>query len=302
MTDAAAPAPPDRAAAPEIRLVPLAGIDAEALPRDRSAAAPEALAELRDSILAHGVRQPIEIWEYSDADDKPDQPRYGLISGWRRLAAMRELHLSWEIAACSHIPALIRPAPSHEALLEAMVVENEIRADLSPWERARLLVTARDRGFFGTIDEAIAKLHRHVHRSKRARLRQLAILVEELDGCLHAPEALSQRQALRLAEACARGHADLLRATLASLGRVEPMMQWAALEPVLRDIDEIPDAPPSGPARPGRPRRMSQPRPGLVIRRERTRNGYALHFTGRDADSMLIDTVFDEIDRMFSPG
>ncbi len=47
--------------------------------------------------------------------------------------------------------------------------------------------------------------------------------------------------------------------------------------------------------------RCCRPRPGLTIRREQTLDGYSLHFTGRDADSGLLDTVFDEIDRLFGP-
>ena len=53
----------------------------------------------------------------------------------------------------------------------------------------------------------------------------------------------------------------------------------------------------TGPLGPGRPRRLSQPRP----RRERTRSGYALHFTGPNATDTLLDAVFDAIDRMFAP-
>ena len=54
-----------------------------------------------------------------------------------------------------------------------------------------------------------------------------------------------------------------------------------------------------GRPRAGRPSRVA--RPGLTIRREQTRDGYALHFSGRDADSGLLDAVIDEIDRLFGP-
>jgi ParB family chromosome partitioning protein len=51
-----------------------------------------------------------------------------------------------------------------------------------------------------------------------------------------------------------------------------------------------------------RPRRLlTLRRRGLRIRRERTREGWCLHFTGQDATGMLIDDVFSEIERMFSP-
>ncbi|MBP7001336.1 ParB N-terminal domain-containing protein [Amaricoccus sp.] len=288
--------------APEIRLIPIAEIDAEALLRDRGTPDPEGLAELRASVLVHGVRQPIEVWEAPEAADLPPGAfRFGLITGWRRLHVATALNAETGGLLCRTIPALIRPAPeTSEEGMVAMVEENEIRADLSAWERGRLIVRARDHGIFPTLDAAIEALYRNVGRNKRIRLRQLATVVEELDGLLHAPEGLSQRQALRLAEACQRGYADLIRAALSSLGRAARAAQWDALAPILREMDETPETP-AAVARPGRPRRLSEPRPGLVIRRERTRAGYSLHFNGPDATPLLIDAVFDEIDRLFSP-
>ena len=55
---------------------------------------------------------------------------------------------------------------------------------------------------------------RQPHRHKRARLRTIAHLAEDLDGYLTAPETLSLRQLLRLAPLIPRGYGDLLRATL----------------------------------------------------------------------------------------
>jgi hypothetical protein len=53
---------------------------------------------------------------------------------------------------------------------------------------------------------------------------------------------------------------------------------------------------------PTRPRRILQPRPDLTIRREQTRDGYSLHFTGRLATSDFCDRIFDEkIERMLAP-
>ena len=46
----------------------------------------------------------------------------------------------------------------------------------------------------------------------------------------------------------------------------------------------------------------AKPRPGLTIRREQTRDGYSLHFTGRDASSWLMDDVFGDIERMYGVG
>ncbi|MDP2063238.1 MAG: hypothetical protein Q8J98_09065 [Phaeovulum sp.] len=45
----------------------------------------------------------------------------------------------------------------------------------------------------------------------------------------------------------------------------------------------------------------SRPRQGLTIRRERTPEGYLLRFTGPEASGMMIDSVLDDIERMYAP-
>ena len=37
------------------------------------------------------------------------------------------------------------------------------------------------------------------------------------------------------------------------------------------------------------------------MRRERTRDGFILHVTGRDANTALINEIFDELERHFLP-
>ena len=63
-------------------------IDEEHFVRDRIAHDEDAFHELRSSIYASGQKTPIEVTVISD----PDEPlRYGLVSGWRRLHAIREI-------------------------------------------------------------------------------------------------------------------------------------------------------------------------------------------------------------------
>jgi hypothetical protein len=40
----------------------------------------------------------------------------------------------------------------------------------------------------------------------------------------------------------------------------------------------------------------------VAIRRERTPDGFILHVTGREASTMIINQVFDEVERWLSPG
>ncbi len=56
------------------------------------------------------------------------------------------------------------------------------------------------------------------------------------------------------------------------------------------------------PTSPNRPKRLSHPRAGVTIRRERTRHGFLLHITGRGATDVVITEVLDQIELMFSPG
>jgi ParB family transcriptional regulator, chromosome partitioning protein len=284
-----------------IQLIPLDAIDEAALTRDRAALDPDALMELRLSIAVSGLRMPIEVFEF----EEPDGPRrYGLISGFRRLAAFRALHgCARDKDRYAAVPAFVREPGSIADALNAMVEENAIRADVSPWEQAMVAITARDRRVFDTIEAAIDALYANLGRDKRRRLRTVAQLAEELDGHLTTPESLSQRQLLRLAAAAARGFGPLMRHALEESRDTAREAQWRLLLPILVESEnpDITEPVPQHAHRSGRPRRLLTPRHGLRIRRELTRNGWCLHFTGRDASGELIDLVFDEIERMFSP-
>lgn len=276
-------------------LAPLAEIDAAALPRDRAGLDAEALAELERSIAADGLRQPIEIFPLAAPRDGR---RYGLLSGYRRLLAFETLAGSDPRFAA--IPAFLRPETSLAAALGAMVAENEIRADLSPFERGLVAVRARDAGAFASIEEAVGGLFPMASKQKRFRLRNLAVFAEEMNDQLAAPEKLSWRQAERIAAAVSRGFGELMRAALAESSLKDPDHQWDLLQPILAEAEEN-AVKPERADRPGRPRRLLRPRYALTIRRERTRDGWSLHFTGREATGPLIDLVLDEIERLYAP-
>ncbi len=121
-----------------VHQIPLTLIDAAALPRDRTTTDPTALAELTNSIARHGLRQPIELFATDDG--------FALISGHRRLQAFRQLAANRPEFAT--VPAFLRSPATLAEALAAMVEENDIRADISPWEQGRIIVTAwADRHF-----------------------------------------------------------------------------------------------------------------------------------------------------------
>lgn len=273
-------------------LIPTDRIDPHALPRDRSVIDRAAQDELQRSIAASGLRQPVEVFATPEG--------YALISGYRRLAAVQALHALTGDARWSRIDAVLRAPATLAEALAAMVEENEIRAELSSWERARIAVSAERQGHFATLDAALCGLYPHAHRTKRIRLRAVAEVVEALDGALADPESLAERRLLRIANALRLGWGELIEAALESAEAETAAAQWIALEPVLTEAETL--VAEGRPTRPGRPKRLSRPYRSVTIRRERTRNGYLLRITGAGANDTLMTEVLDQIEQMFGAG
>ena len=99
--------------------------------RDRIAVAPDDLAALTESLRARGQQTPIEVVDLGGG-------QYGLISGWRRISALRALLDETGEAQFATVLALLRQPADASAAYVAMVEENEIRIGLSYYERARL--------------------------------------------------------------------------------------------------------------------------------------------------------------------
>jgi ParB family transcriptional regulator, chromosome partitioning protein len=277
--------------------IPLAEIRADALLRDRTALDPDALDELVRSIFDTGLHTPIEVWRLST----PEPPcTYGLVAGLRRLTAFHALQ-SWpDPARFATIPALVLDARDLPQVMAVMVAENEVRAPVAPWDKGRLLVEAVDRGIFPTLDAAVDGLHPSATRQKRSRLRSHALVVEATEGRFTTPERLTQAQMDRLAAALRGNLGAVIDQVLAETSGTSLATQWAALLPVLAEaLSPDPDA---DSARPGRPRRLLALRSGqgLMIRRERTRAGWALHFTGPEArKGGLVDDILDKVEHWF---
>ncbi len=153
---------------PELHLIAVDDIDATALPRDRTALDPSALAELQASIVSLGLTHPVEVWTKTDP---ANGPRYGLISGLRRLTVYQSLAPS---PAHAQIPAFVRDPADIADAMARMVAENEIRAQISPWEKGRLVTEAVSEGLFDTFDAATERLYHTLDRHRRARIRAIA--------------------------------------------------------------------------------------------------------------------------------
>jgi ParB family chromosome partitioning protein len=282
----------------DIQNIPLAEIDQGALTRDRTALDPEPQSELEQSIAVSGLRQPIEVFPL--AEPRGEQ-RYGLLSGFRRLLAFRTQLENTGQDRYTTIPAFVRVRRDLAASLAAMVEENEIRAGISPFERGLIAVTARNMGAFASIEEAVDGLYPNANRFKRKRLRAMAFFAEEMDGQFTAPERFSERQAERISRAINAGFGDVIRTALEESSVKDPDHQWDLIQSILAEADDHVKKPETSDT-PGRPRRILRLRYALTVRRERTKDGWSLHFTGREATGAMMDLALDELERMYAPG
>jgi len=174
--------------------LPLDAVVLDHIDRDRMADDPQEAEILRESLLRRGQQTPIEVVAL------PGE-RYGLLSGWRRCAALRELHEETGEDRFAVVQALLRQPEDAPAAYMAMIEENEIRANISHFERARIVVRATERGVFETEKLALAELFASVPRARRSKIGAFLPLVHALDGVLHFPEALTERFGLDLAQA-----------------------------------------------------------------------------------------------------
>ena len=107
---------------------------------------------------------------------------YGLISGWRRLQALKALHAETGEARFATVQALVRRPETAADAYVTMVEENEIRLGLSHYERARVAALATARGVFPSEDDALRALFATASRPKRSRIRAFLDIFHALDG------------------------------------------------------------------------------------------------------------------------
>lgn len=174
--------------------LPLEAIEGGHLVRDRIAMDAEDLAILTDSLRARGQQTPVEVVDLGDG-------RYGLISGWRRLTALRRLYEETGEGRFAQVQALIRQPEGAAGAYLAMVEENEIRAGLSFYERARIAVQAVAQGVHGDVFQAVQSLFVSARPPKRSKILAFTSLVEALDAHLRFPASIPEKLGLSLAAA-----------------------------------------------------------------------------------------------------
>jgi len=206
------------------------------LTRDRLPVEDEEMAALRTSIRLHGQRTPIEVTPLTGALP------YGLISGWRRLEALKALHAETGDPRFATVQALVRrPETAADAYVN-MVEENELRVGLSHYERARVAALATRRGVFESEKKALLALFGAASRAKRSRIRAFLDIFHALEGSLRFPAHLPERLGLLLAEKVRAGEGPAIAAAVAAAAPVSPEAELAALTQALAGPAKAPRA------------------------------------------------------------
>lgn len=207
--------------------LPLDEIVMDHLVRDRLVVDATEMQTLKTSLRSRGQQTPIEVMQLEDG-------RYGLISGWRRCQALSEIAQEDRDDDPTVLALLRRPEEASDAYL-AMVEENEIRVDLSYFERARIVAKAVEEGVYGTERTALQMLFRSASRAKRSKIGSFLPVVRALDGVVRFPHGLSERLGLSLAQALNDdpGFAPRLQAQLEAVEVETPEAETALLTKAL---------------------------------------------------------------------
>ncbi|MCX7561772.1 ParB/RepB/Spo0J family partition protein [Sulfitobacter sp. F26204] len=282
-----------------IKQIALSEIDAASMQRDRTVIDPEALQELEFSIAEHGLRLPIELYELSGS--VPGK-RFGLLSGYRRLIAQQNLYKRDNDKAFALIKAIVRDPAEMGGALVAMVEENEIRQDLSHFERGRIAAIAAQQGAFASTEAAVAEMFAAASKAKRSKIRSFALIFEELGDVLHFAEGLREKDGLRLAQALRNGNAARLRDALATGQGDDARSEWALIDKALT----MPGVIETDPKRGGRPPKKT-PAPGwdggdtlttttgVTLRKATDDKGFVIRLSGKSLSDEMVRSVMKSI-------
>jgi ParB family chromosome partitioning protein len=269
--------------------LPVEHIEADALFRDRVVMDPEALQELRQSVAKSGLRLPIEVYKIEGDGDT-----YGLISGYRRLMVVRELYTKTRDPKYARIKAVVRPVEASSDQFAAVVEENEVRANLTHYERGRFAALTVGKGVFPTVEAAVDMLYPFASKAKRSKIRSFALIFEEVGDLLSHAEAMTEKQGLRLASALRAGASEHLRKALADGATDSFTEEWARLEPAIA----LTEAGARDTTRGGRPAKRKQRLPDVELSWDQDKDGYLIRLTGRGLTPDAVEGLVSERKRL----
>jgi ParB family chromosome partitioning protein len=225
---------------------------------------PEDLRSLADSILEHGILQPLV------ATHEPESDKYILVAGERRLRAAR-------LAGLKAVPVILRQVNDQQRL-ELALVENIQRSDLSPLETAEAYNQLSET--FGLSHEEISQ---RVGKSRTAVTNTIRLLKLP-------PTAQESLTSGKISE----GHARAL------LALNSPQAQIAALQTILKNELSVRQSEElvrrlGGEKPPASPQKTPLPEIGALEERLREYLGtkVALHH-GKKGGSLIIYYYSDE--------
>lgn len=169
-----------------VKKLPLAEVMIHHLARDRMVLDADEMEALKASIAARGQQTPIEVVTLSEG--------YGLISGLRRVEALKA-------TGATHVLAFIRKPESSAEAYRAMVEENEMRANLSYYERANIAYMSVGQAVFPTVKAAVKGLFAHAPAAKRSKILKFVTVREALGATLKFPQAIPEHLGFKLAQA-----------------------------------------------------------------------------------------------------
>lgn len=269
--------------------IALGEINADFIRRDRLTEDPEMMAELLSSIRASGLRSPIEVAATPEG--------FGLISGYRRLKAYQVL--AAEDPGFDHIPAYVREADAGQDAYVSMVEENEVRANLTPYERGRIAVLSAGQGVFPSVSDAVDALFASVSKAKRSKVRSFALVHECLGDLLRFPSALTEKAGLQLATALRDGAQAELRVALDGSDCTSASDEWGVLTKALAARGKSEKDPRKG-GRPSSNTRLPSVyvEDGSELRGELSANGFRIELFGRKVDPTTGEIILREIRRI----
>lgn len=205
-----------------VKKLPLAQIATHHLSRDRMVLDEDDMEALALSIQDRGQQTPIEVVRLAEG-------AYGLISGLRRVEALRRI-------GETHALAFVRQPETSQSAYQAMVEENEIRADLSFYERAQIAVAAAEQGVYASPKAAVKALFGHAPKAKRSKITKFVTICETLGPHLGFPTAIPEHLGLKLVQAMAEdpGLAGQLAAVLAGANPADAAAERKLLEAALK--------------------------------------------------------------------
>lgn len=178
-----------------VDMIAVDAVQTTKLIRDRSSRVDADLDDLKASIKALGLSNPIRVEQVGEG-------RYELVQGWRRLAAYRALLAETGDEAYARIPAgLMAKGETLDSLYRRMVDENMVRKDISWAEMANLARAYAEDEATGCrdLDQAVNLLFATANPQKRSYVRRFAFLMRAMEKSLAHPEAIPRQLGLAVA-------------------------------------------------------------------------------------------------------